>query len=159
MKIRQPPSKRARIEIIPMIDAIFFLLVFFMFSSLSMVKLTPTDVDLPTANAQTATHSAAPGNRLVISLTARDQFFLDSTPVLQANLRSALQARLAQRPDTVLVVNLSREQTTQRMIDVMDSIREVRMPAGHKPTLLIATAPVDAAGNPLPPGADVGAPR
>ena len=39
MQIRQRPIKRARIEIIPMIDVIFFLLVFFMVSSLAMTKI------------------------------------------------------------------------------------------------------------------------
>ncbi|NBU22112.1 biopolymer transporter ExbD, partial [bacterium] len=38
MKIRQRPVKRARIEIIPMIDVIFFLLVFFMISSMAMTR-------------------------------------------------------------------------------------------------------------------------
>ena len=33
------PMRKARIEIIPMIDTIFFLLVFFMFTSLSMVQM------------------------------------------------------------------------------------------------------------------------
>ncbi len=39
MQIRQKPVKRVRIEIIPMIDVIFFLLVFLMVTSLAMTRI------------------------------------------------------------------------------------------------------------------------
>ena len=47
VNIPKQALKKARIEIIPMIDTIFFLLVFFMFTSLSMVKMHGLDVSLP----------------------------------------------------------------------------------------------------------------
>ncbi len=49
--------KRTRIEIIPMIDTMFFLLVFFMLSSLALVRENSIHVNLPkaqTAKKQTA---------------------------------------------------------------------------------------------------------
>ncbi|MDR3708573.1 MAG: biopolymer transporter ExbD [Capsulimonadaceae bacterium] len=46
---RHRELKRTKIEIIPMIDTIFFLLVFFMLSSLALVKLNGLPVNLPTA--------------------------------------------------------------------------------------------------------------
>ena len=50
MKIGSPlPHKRARIEIIPLIDIMFFLLASFMMASLSMIKLQTIKMDLPTA--------------------------------------------------------------------------------------------------------------
>ena len=47
MQIRQRPLKRVRIEIIPMIDVIFFLLVFFMVTSLAMTRINSVKVVLP----------------------------------------------------------------------------------------------------------------
>jgi len=53
MKIGSPlPHKKARIEIIPLIDIMFFLLASFMMVSLSMIKLQSIKVDLPTATAR-----------------------------------------------------------------------------------------------------------
>lgn len=50
MKIGTPlPHKKARIEIIPLIDIMFFLLASFMMASLSMIRLQSIKVDLPTA--------------------------------------------------------------------------------------------------------------
>lgn len=50
MKFRSPlPHKKARIEIIPLIDIMFFLLASFMLASLSMIRLQSIKMDLPTA--------------------------------------------------------------------------------------------------------------
>jgi len=160
MKIRQEPTKKARIEIIPMIDAIFFLLVFFMFSSLSMVRLNGSNVDLPTnQTGASGARNSKPGNRVVVTLTAKDALFLDKTPVSRMGLQNALEARLIRQPDAILIVNLSKNQTTQNLIDMMDTIGKVRLPKGAKPAILIATEPVDSRGNALPLGTDVSAPR
>src|SRR5437660_6508404 len=43
------PHKKARIEIIPLIDIMFFLLASFMLASLSMIRLQSIKMDLPTA--------------------------------------------------------------------------------------------------------------
>lgn len=50
MKIGSPtPHKKARIEIIPLIDIMFFLLAAFMMVSITMVKMQSIKMDLPTA--------------------------------------------------------------------------------------------------------------
>ena len=50
---RRRELKRTKIEIIPMIDTIFFMLVFFMLSSLALVKLNGLPVNLPKASTAT----------------------------------------------------------------------------------------------------------
>ena len=50
MKFGSPvPHRKARIEIIPLIDIMFFLLASFMLASLSMIKLESIKMALPTA--------------------------------------------------------------------------------------------------------------
>ena len=51
MRLQRRSIKKARIEIIPMIDTIFFLLVFFMISTLSMTQFRGMAVNLPKAAA------------------------------------------------------------------------------------------------------------
>ena len=48
-----PPESEARIEIIPLIDIMFFLLAAFMLVSLSMVNMKSVKVNLPTATTAT----------------------------------------------------------------------------------------------------------
>src|SRR5438876_8524504 len=65
MKIGSPwPHKKARIEIIPLIDIMFFLLAAFMLASLSMIRLQSLKMNLPTATVATKS-SKAPINLLV----------------------------------------------------------------------------------------------
>jgi len=50
MKMGSPlPHKKARIEIIPLIDIMFFLLASFMMVSMTMIKMQSIKMDLPTA--------------------------------------------------------------------------------------------------------------
>lgn len=54
MKMRSPiPHKKARIEIIPLIDIMFFLLASFMMVSLSQTHMKGIRVNLPSPNTQT----------------------------------------------------------------------------------------------------------
>ena len=57
MRLRRPETKKARIEIIPMIDTVFFLLVFFMIASLAMTKMTGMPVQLHSAFTRGADQS------------------------------------------------------------------------------------------------------
>ena len=55
MKIRTPiPEKKSRLEIIPLIDIMFFLLASFMMISLQMQIVRTVKANLPTATLATA---------------------------------------------------------------------------------------------------------
>jgi biopolymer transport protein ExbD len=80
----------ARIEIVPLIDIMFFLLAAFMLVSLSMVNMKSVKVDLPTAT------SATPETKrefVDISMDKNGGVFLDKKPVGKNELAGAL-ARL-----------------------------------------------------------------
>ena len=80
---------RTRIEIIPMIDTIFFLLVFFMLSSLSLTRLRGLPVDLPVAKTSAAQQSSD----LTLTIDAGGRLFLVKVPVAWPELLRALLAR------------------------------------------------------------------
>ena len=86
--IPSPRSKRhARIEIIPLIDIIFFLLATFVMVSMSMVKNNGIALNLPAA----ATGSAQPRDNLTtISINADGMLFLDKQAVSFEQLSEAL---------------------------------------------------------------------
>ena len=83
---RRRELKRIKIEIIPMIDTIFFMLVFFMLSSLALVKLNGLPVNLPPAS--TALRQQA--NDLTITIDKTQQIFVNKQPVGVAGLAAAL---------------------------------------------------------------------
>ncbi|MFC6139287.1 ExbD/TolR family protein [Paraburkholderia silvatlantica] len=78
MKLRRSrTSRRGRIEIIPMIDVMFFLLATFMLTSLSMQRLDAVHIDLPSGQAQ-----SVPLDRpLTLSVNRSNQIFVNRQPV------------------------------------------------------------------------------
>jgi biopolymer transport protein ExbD len=99
MKLRRSRrSKRGRIEIIPMIDVMFFLLATFMLTSLAMQRLDAVRVNLPRGEAQTMSQNQP----LTLSVDATNHLFIDRQPV-QLDQVTPLIARLL-RPDANVVV-------------------------------------------------------
>ena len=151
MKIKTPPLRRARIEIIPMIDTIFFLLVFFMIASLSMVKMKAIGLNVPRA----ATTGASGGGRgaapqpVVLTVTDGGAYMVNRQNTGSDGLVGALSSALKNDNQGVIVVNIAKAQSAQVLINVLDKINTVKL-AGH-PNIktLVATEQVDASGRPL----------
>ena len=100
MKLRKSRNyKRGRIEIIPMIDVMFFLLATFMLASLSMQNLHSLPVDLPKGHAAPM-QAKTP---VTLTITADSRIFLDKTPVTLDTLTATLQSMLS-GPDASIIV-------------------------------------------------------
>lgn len=132
MKLRSYQPKRARIEIIPMIDTIFFLLVFFMIASLAMTTAKGMPVNLPKASAATD----RPTVKVVITLSQSGAYFIDKTRVDFAGVRETLARRLKDNPGAVVVINCDKAQSWEKGIQLADEAKR----AGAR-YLTIATEP------------------
>jgi biopolymer transport protein ExbD len=78
MRIKRARAyRRGRIEIIPMIDVMFFLLVTFMLASLAMQSLNSIAVNLPRGEAESLKHKEP----VTLTVTQDKKLFLDKTPV------------------------------------------------------------------------------
>ena len=150
VNVRKQPMKKARIEIIPMIDTIFFLLVFFMFTSLSMVKMKGMDISLPKDSTAT---SQKPPPQVVITIDEAGSYFLNTDKIDGSQLQTELQNRVTAKPDTVFIVNVNKSRQTQDIIAVMDAVNEVRIPGRPNDPVgvMIATSPVKADGTAAAP--------
>jgi biopolymer transport protein ExbD len=114
--------KRARIEIIPLIDVVFFLLATFVMVSLSMVKNQGISVNLPAAK------SSAPQSRessVVISVTAEGEVYLNKEAVTIEKLVASLKDTLASNPDPKVFINGDKEARFGKAIEVLDEVRKL----------------------------------
>jgi biopolymer transport protein ExbD len=101
MKLRRArQAKRGRIEIIPMIDVMFFLLATFMLASLSMQNLHSLAVNLPQGQA-VPMQAKTP---VTLTVTADNQIFLDKTPVTLDTLAPTLKTMLT-GPDASIIIH------------------------------------------------------
>jgi biopolymer transport protein ExbD len=153
MKLPRTPIRRARIEIIPMIDTIFFLLVFFMIASLTMIRMRAIAIALPKGEAPVtaAAQPTAASSDLILTMSDRGDFFLGKQRLGpdSDSLQAALTTRLTNGAPKDIVLNFNKVRTTQEMITVMDIINRTKTATGRDVPVLIATAPVDQEGRAL----------
>jgi biopolymer transport protein ExbD len=124
--------KRARIEIVPMIDTIFFLLVFFMIASLAMTKMTGMPVQLP----KSATAKEKPVVKVMVTVTAAGEYYVDKERVAFEEIRGEIAARLRDNPQVVVILNCDRRQQVQRLVHVMEEVKRA-----NAQNVMIATEP------------------
>ena len=115
-----PAENEARIEIIPLIDIMFFLLAAFMLVSLSMVNLKSVKVNLPTATTATPDTKKDFVN---ISVDKAGLAFLDQKPVGNNELAQMLAAM--QKTNATMRVFISGDQDARHgdVIRVLDLVR------------------------------------
>jgi biopolymer transport protein ExbD len=119
MILRRRERRRARIEIIPMIDVVFFLLVFFMMASLSMTVYRGMPVNLPRATSGTD----APAESAAITVARDGQAYLDRQPVTRAALDERLRSLVGANPAVAIVITADEEVAHGRVVDVLDAAR------------------------------------
>ena len=132
MKIPRQEVKKARIEIIPMIDVIFFLLVFFMMTSLAMVQLDGKRVNLP----ESGTATLNPQEKVVVSITKEGGVFVGQEATPDAQIRPLLAAKVQENPEVTVIINCDKAQRIERFQKVFDLIKQ-----SNARNVMIATSP------------------
>ena len=132
INIRRPEIKRARIEIIPMIDTIFFLLVFFMLTSLQTVKMSAKKVHLP----ESVTSKIKPQDKVVVTVDDKGQYYVDRAPVTFDQILPKLQDAVALNSQVTVVLNADKEEDVGELLKIMDIAKQA-----NPGQLVMATTP------------------
>jgi len=121
MKIRSfvKTKKKARIEIIPMIDTMFFLLVFFMIATLSMTVMKGMKVNLPKAESSRSDIK----ENISITLTKDDRIYFNKQEIKRAELPALLLAEASKNPDILVMINADEEVSHGNVVELMDEIK------------------------------------
>lgn len=123
MQIPSPRSKRrARIEIIPLIDIMFFLLATFVMVSLSMIKNLGVNVHLPAASTSSAQDLR---NYVVITVTAADQYSWNKETVTLPQVIVKLQQLKDSNSDAKIFINGDAKAHFENVVSVLDEARKV----------------------------------
>jgi biopolymer transport protein ExbD len=120
MKLSRPITTKARIEILPLIDIIFLVLVVFIFAMLSMAVHRSLPVELP----RSSTVTIDPQVRLTITVRADHKIFVNKEPVSLDELSSLIRekAQMEENPGVALVVD--QNVSYRQLFDVLDRIRQ-----------------------------------
>ena len=119
-KLPDSEHSEARIEIVPLIDIMFFLLAAFMLVSLSMVNMKSIKVNLPTATAATADTQR---DFLNISVDKTGALFLDKKLVAQNELAATLASLHATNSSVRVFISGDKEARHGEVIRALDIVR------------------------------------
>ena len=150
MKVRSPiPKKHARIEIIPLIDIMFFLLASFMMVSLSQTHMKGIPVNLP-QNVNVPPADPNKKEYVAIRVTQGGLIYFDNVMVLTDDVMGKLFELQKQNPE--IKVSLSAEQLATHG-DVITLLDKIRLAGITKIGYQIKPASVQGApGTVAPPG-------
>jgi len=123
MTIRVPRRRKARIEIIPLIDVMFFLLATFIMVSLSMTRNTGMQVALPAAS--TAEKQSSRDESVTLTVTEDGQVFYNKDKITLAQLPLRLQTFKASRKDPKVVVSGAADANFKVVVAVLDEARKI----------------------------------
>ena len=118
-----------------MIDTVFFLLVYFLIASLTMTRLNARRVSLPVSG----TALGKPASDVVITVAKDGRDYIDRTVIAEADIPSALNARLGAQPRLTVVINCDKDQPAGRLAVVYDLVKQSNAAA-----VMVATTPKEA---------------
>lgn len=114
-----PSKRRARIEMVPLIDMFFLVLTFFIFGVFSMTMQEGILVELPTAVSAASTQDET----LTVSVSADGRLFLNREPVELDALGEALRARAGGAAGRLVILNADAAARHGLVVSVLDAVR------------------------------------
>lgn len=148
MRMRSPlPKKHARIEIIPLIDIMFFLLASFMMVSLSQTHMKGIRVDLPAANSPPPPPNQ-PKDYVAIRVTEGNLIYFDNAPVQDADILPRLFQMHAANPNVKVSISAEQQALHGDVITLLDRVRSAQI---QKVGYQIKTAQATGSAGTVPP--------
>ena len=112
---------RPEVMIIPMIDIMFFLLVFFMMSTLYMVNIKTVDVNMPKAQSAETQMNV----NYLVTLKADGSLWLEDQPIAEGDLLKRAQQENKRNPRFAVVVRADQGMDYGMVIGLLDKLRGV----------------------------------
>ena len=119
MRLKNQPIRRARIEMIPLIDVVFLLLIFFIYAMLSMTIHKGIPVLLPKAKTSLIDRE----QYLSISISRDHRIFVDETEVPMERLLQRLSELCKEKPSLRVFIRGDRRIPYELLVRVLDTVR------------------------------------
>ena len=119
MRLKGQPMRRGRIEMIPLIDVVFLLLIFFIYAMLSMTIHKGIPILLPKAKTSLIDKE----EYLSISITRDHRIFLDEREVPIETLPQRLREKREGKPQVRVFISGDRRVPYEWVVRVLDTVR------------------------------------
>lgn len=126
MNLRNRERAEPDVNLTPLIDVVFLLLIFFMIST-TFQREAQLKVELPEASTEA---TEAPPEMLEVTIKNSGKIFINDQQVVNnkpATLRKALQKVMGERTDLPLVIRADSDSALQYVVTVMDVARQLNI--------------------------------
>ena len=122
MKLKLPQKDDVAIDMAPMIDMVFLLLIFFMVASV-VTELEKVEVEIPEAKYAKVPEEVK--GRMMLSVDANNQVYSGTLPVNMEELKVLVSAELDQNPDLRILIRADERVEYKTNKDIMIACGEV----------------------------------
>ena len=121
MRLPNEPDRPPQINIVPMIDVIFAILVYFIVSSLFLTRSEGLPVNLP----QATTVQLQKTKQITVSLDQKGTLVVDNQPTQLTQLKSKVENLIKSEQTTVVVIKADKIVSHGQVVDVLDQLRQI----------------------------------
>jgi len=123
MKLTAYAHKKAKIEIVPLIDVVFFLLATFVMVSLSMTRNQGMQVALPAASS--AAKQADDDKAVTLTVMPTGEVFYNKEKITLAQLPFRLQTLKTSQKEPKVILNAAADADFKQVVAVLDEARKI----------------------------------
>ncbi|MFZ9739886.1 MAG: ExbD/TolR family protein [Prochlorotrichaceae cyanobacterium] len=121
ISLEQPSADDMRIELVPLIDVIFCILIFFILAALQLTRQQAIGVDLPSAGTSTLQSQQA----LLVTVDALGKTYVDNSEVSESQLYLILEGYRRTNPVGIMLLYADRNAIYNDVINILDLMRSV----------------------------------
>ena len=113
------PESGAQIDLTPMLDVVFIMLIFFIVTA-SFIKEAGVEVNRPEASTADPRENV----NILIAITANDEVWMDNRRIDIRAVRANVERLHAENPKGAVVIQADNASTTETVVKVLDASRE-----------------------------------
>jgi biopolymer transport protein ExbD len=113
--VRRQSQEESTIDIGPLLDMVFILLIFFIVTS-TFTRETGVDVSKPKASSA----KELARESILVGVSREGTIHINETQVNLASLRAILKSMMAEAPERPVIIVADRDAPTGRMVDILD---------------------------------------
>ena len=124
MNLRPTPREPVDINLTPLIDVVFLLLIFFMVST-TFNRGSELSIELPAASADPQQQQA---DSIEVAIDAKGRFYVNGRQLLNTQaktLRQALRAAAGESDSPPIIISADAMTPHQAVVQIMDAAREL----------------------------------
>ncbi|HBL37350.1 MAG TPA: hypothetical protein DDZ55_11140 [Firmicutes bacterium] len=113
-------SRIPRVDVVPLIDVMFYLVLFFMVFTTFRTSVSGIPVELPSSNQAVNLEQ----QRVMVTINRQEKVFYDDREISLSRLTQTLTPLAEADPNLLVIINADAQVTYQRLIAVMDAITD-----------------------------------